>query len=683
MVTNQIKNVSVLMRKPNCNPIVEFESIIKDTMSFKIFLGKEGKLFNQLTKDHSLDYIWHEKATNMVQLWGPLTNCNITQKVIIHNMKNFVKKHADNSNFTFNLDNGLNNKIISVKSTFSKKLIDMKESNNDKILNIWYNEKNGDIQFISDNKYFDEIKSKIQHELDVIKTMNHYEMHFDNSYKTYLSVISGNSDLYHCNYDFEKKCIKLYGKFDEIVNTVNVINNNIQKLTDNDSSDIIEHCIPYDLKLHEIAFVNGYHKKNMVYTCDTLNIEDIIYDKDNKCFYIYYENDKKINSSDLNKKIITHVDNIVKARYNKKITIKTNKKMSLDTCEINSMSEKLKKIEVDLNNKEIDKESKELKYERDQLRENIKKMKIDLYDEIKHIEKTHNNTCENQIQNLKYMNNGCFTMYIKSTIDETIVKKDFIKFLSNGNEDVVVDINFDTEPIIIRYMEKTMSEWLKIENICVSHNVTYELSNNTFKFEGVKKQIDKVIRIITKNITTIKKTYNFVKIAYCETKTTSNNEVSAKILDAKILEKFKHSILSYNSGVYHVIEKIRNISNFIYFDKTENIFHVMFKKNHFDEALVSSQIKDLLNNMITDILSNYCEEQFTLDVDIDLLGLVIGKNGYHIKRFKNNSNVPSIQYNKDTKKVTISGLKNNVMKAKDDILNHTNYIIDLHNANNA
>lgn len=55
------------------------------------FIGKNGTHFKYLTTKLGLDYIWWNKDTNVIEIWGPHSNLKFAKKIMNHKMKMFMK----------------------------------------------------------------------------------------------------------------------------------------------------------------------------------------------------------------------------------------------------------------------------------------------------------------------------------------------------------------------------------------------------------------------------------------------------------------------------------------------------------------------------------------------------------------------------------------------------------------
>lgn len=56
------------------------------------FIGKEGKHFKALTQYLKINYIWWNKETNIIELWGPEKRLINAQKKMIQKMTEYMNK---------------------------------------------------------------------------------------------------------------------------------------------------------------------------------------------------------------------------------------------------------------------------------------------------------------------------------------------------------------------------------------------------------------------------------------------------------------------------------------------------------------------------------------------------------------------------------------------------------------
>ena len=57
------------------------------------FIGKNGAHFKFLTTKLGLDYIWWNKDTNVIELWGPHYKLKNAKKMIIFKLDEFMEKN--------------------------------------------------------------------------------------------------------------------------------------------------------------------------------------------------------------------------------------------------------------------------------------------------------------------------------------------------------------------------------------------------------------------------------------------------------------------------------------------------------------------------------------------------------------------------------------------------------------
>jgi len=55
------------------------------------FIGKNGAHFKSLTKYLNLDYIWWNKETNIIEIWGPHHKLHYSKNKIQEKLEKFIK----------------------------------------------------------------------------------------------------------------------------------------------------------------------------------------------------------------------------------------------------------------------------------------------------------------------------------------------------------------------------------------------------------------------------------------------------------------------------------------------------------------------------------------------------------------------------------------------------------------
>jgi phosphate starvation-inducible protein PhoH len=59
------------------------------------FIGKNGAHFKYLTSKLNIDYIWWNKETNIIELWGPHYKLTFARKIMQKKLDEYMKNKAD------------------------------------------------------------------------------------------------------------------------------------------------------------------------------------------------------------------------------------------------------------------------------------------------------------------------------------------------------------------------------------------------------------------------------------------------------------------------------------------------------------------------------------------------------------------------------------------------------------
>ena len=70
------------------NLVQEFGPIYEDEI--KAIVGEHGANFKTITKDSGVKYIWLNKDTNCIEIWGSENNVPIAMKKLIHHVTDIL-----------------------------------------------------------------------------------------------------------------------------------------------------------------------------------------------------------------------------------------------------------------------------------------------------------------------------------------------------------------------------------------------------------------------------------------------------------------------------------------------------------------------------------------------------------------------------------------------------------------
>ena len=138
------------------------------------------------------------------------------------------------------------------------------------------------------------------------------------------------------------------------------------------------------------------------------------------------------------------------------------------------------------------------------------------------------------------------------------------------------------------------------------------------------------------------------------------------------------SIIGYFIGANsYFLNKIKLDSkiNLIWFNKSENNIIIYGKNENLDiaECLIKERVNEIYNKSIK------VNEFLKLKIDLNLLPLLIGKNGFFFKKIKEETNILYLWYNKDSNLIEIKGDVLNVFNAKKNLIDRMNYLNFMYN----
>ena len=63
----------------------------------KNLIGKNGYIFNAITKASSVDYLWYDNTRNVIEIWGPEHNLEDAKNRLIQRMNKIQDHKNDNT----------------------------------------------------------------------------------------------------------------------------------------------------------------------------------------------------------------------------------------------------------------------------------------------------------------------------------------------------------------------------------------------------------------------------------------------------------------------------------------------------------------------------------------------------------------------------------------------------------